>query len=189
MVEKDKELMGEYVQWVTPKFGDPTYTLIRAHLKFEQLFNQYLDRKLPYSKALEGARFSFSQKVALARALATELEPSDWRWTAVGKLNKLRNLLAHEPHSGVKKEIDQYTEFCVQNSGVPLPGNDLKGVKAAIESRHNVFLAVDLVTAVLYGALEVRLLPPSPARAKEILELAAKSMPGYRGPDVEPNAE
>src|SRR5688572_6119426 len=84
-----------YLNFITPIPGDPTYSLLKAHLLFEELLRAYLTRTLRHPGALEGARLTFVQLLAVARSCSSA-PPDHWCWAAVGKLNKLRNMLSHE---------------------------------------------------------------------------------------------
>lgn len=76
--------------------SDVTLSILKAHLLFEEMLRQYLVKSLPNPTALEGSRLSFIQLVAIARSLSREVEPESWMWVAIQRLNKLRNILAHE---------------------------------------------------------------------------------------------
>jgi hypothetical protein len=107
---------------ITQGLGDPTYSLLKAHLLFEEMLQAYIKQKMPHPEALSGARLTFAQRLAIARAFSTELMPDDWRWHAIGQLNKLRNSLAHKRSTkDLATEIDQYAEMVEKHLKVPLP--------------------------------------------------------------------
>lgn len=149
--------VADFVDWVTPRFGDSTYSLLRGHLKFEQLLNSYFDRVLPHPRQLDKARLSFSQKLAIARSICTTMPPTDWAWSALEKLNKIRNMLAHDPGEKVRTEINAYVEFCVQGFDDPLPVTDEADVKREVANGKHLFTAADVVTVGLYGHMSGRL--------------------------------
>lgn len=101
----DKELIPTYeelepnmaraMEVITPKKGDPTYSVLRTHLLYEELLRDFIASRFAHPESLNGARLTFVQVLAIAKASATTLEPTDWRWEAVDQLNKLRNLLSH----------------------------------------------------------------------------------------------
>lgn len=170
----DDHLKG-YIQWITPKLGDPTYSLLKAHLLFEELLRSYLDRVLPHAKALEGARLTFVQLLALAKACSPHIEPSHWIWTAIGELNKLRNTLSHETRpKALEEKLQQYQRLIIENTGRPLPPSVHQATGDSADNRvrggHNttlegsnshLFTSIDLVTINLYystaGALGYKL--------------------------------
>lgn len=79
-----------------PQAGDLTLLVLKAHLLFEELLRDFLKKQLRHPEAIQGARLTFTQVLKLAQALATTLEPDDWRWKALIELNRLRNSMAHE---------------------------------------------------------------------------------------------
>ena len=121
MVKKDG--FDRYLELITPKLGDSTYTLLKAHLIFEELLHAYLAKTLPHSNALTGARLTFAQLLAVARASSHRVQPDNWIWKAIGDLNKLRNMLSHEVSpASLAKRIDAYTVFVASNTRpLPLP--------------------------------------------------------------------
>jgi len=170
----DDHLSG-YLQWITPKLGDPTYSLLKAHLLFEELLRSYLGRVLPHAKALEGSRLTFVQLLAVARACSIHVEPDHWIWTAIGELNKLRNTLSHETRpKALAEKIEQYQRLIIENTGKPLPPpicqtaanpsgqHDLHRNNAAQDGYDgHIYTSIDLVTINLYystaGALGYKL--------------------------------
>lgn len=116
-----KNTVENYLKFITPTPGDPTYSLLKAHLLFEEVLRAHLSRTLRHPDALEGARLTFVQLLAVARACSSA--PADhWCWVAVAKLNKLRNMLSHEAApKALSEKIGEYVSFVVGQSGAPLP--------------------------------------------------------------------
>jgi hypothetical protein len=77
-----------------PKNGDIELGLLKCHLLVEEVLNRLISRKAINPEFLAKARLSFSQKVSLARALS-DIDPEDWVWAALKKLNDARNELSH----------------------------------------------------------------------------------------------
>lgn len=144
-----------YLRWISPKTGDPTYSILKAHLVFEELLRAYLNKTLPHAGALEGSRLSFSQLLALVRAVSGNVPFDCWIWQAIADLNRIRNLLAHETVPGkLSSRIQRYVEF-VQASTMPLPPPLLStGDQTSVGKR---FYAVDMATMVLYYVTADRL--------------------------------
>lgn len=141
------------MRWITPQIGDPTYSLLKAHLLFEELLNAYLARSLVHASALQGARLTFAQTLAVAQASSRHLEPKHWVWKAISNLNRIRNSLSHEarPKDLPKKMVD-YVEFIVANTKRPLPDPSLRtgaGTMSNTPQGHH-FTAVDVATIGLY---------------------------------------
>jgi hypothetical protein len=151
-----KDGLEAYLERITPTLGDPTYSILKSHLIFEDLLRIYLDNALVHPKALEGARLTFAQLLAVARAVCSEVAPSHWMWKAIGDLNKLRNLLAHNLADGrLAEKMDEYVAFVVTSLDKPLPPSHVKAsdppeVVSALASEP-LYLAVDLATVGLYG--------------------------------------
>lgn len=149
-----RNTVENYLKFITPTPGDPTYSLLKAHLLFEELLRAYLARALQHPEALEGTRLTFVQLLAVARA-CSKVPPDHWCWAAVAKLNKLRNLLSHQTApKALFGKIGEYVSFVVAQSGAPLP--------EAVHSFNcpstggfsgQLYLAVDLATIGLYYSL------------------------------------
>jgi len=143
-----------YLKFITPTAGDPTYSLLKAHLLFEELLRAYLHRSLAHPEALKGARLSFVQLLSIARAI--NAAPTEhWCWIAIEKLNKLRNMLAHEAApKALSEKLNEYISFVVSNSGVPLPQpGHASAERSAAPPQEPLYLAVDLATIGLYSSV------------------------------------
>lgn len=141
-----------YTAWITPNPGDPTYSLLKAHLLFEELLRAYLSRTLPHSSALDGARLTFVQLLAVARASSTHAKPDHWMWKAIGDLNKLRNMLSHEARpKALREKLNEYISFVETGLKFPLPETDLvRGSPEANAHVGHLYSATDVVTFGLY---------------------------------------
>ncbi|MFD1710526.1 hypothetical protein FVQ98_06655 [Ottowia sp. GY511] len=156
MVKSIGEHVDLYLSHITPRPNDPTYSVLKAHLLFEEMLRGYLRRKLPNAAALDGARLSFSQRLALCRSLTPVEQVQGWLWTGVEKLNTLRNYLAHGAGSkDLEKEIDKYVKFVVDAAGTPLPEPTAHANSSTPDMQANSlnYLAVDMVTIRLYYLL------------------------------------
>lgn len=139
-----------YIRWITLVPGDPTYSLLKAHLLFEELLRAYLAKTLPHSGALDGARLTFTQLLAVAKASSLHLQPDHWTWKAIADLNKLRNMLSHEARpSALAERMNDYVKFVDENIKVPLPEPAVHGSNVEA-NRHPQYTVVDLVTLGLY---------------------------------------
>jgi hypothetical protein len=143
-----------YVKWITPQPGDSTYSILKAHLLFEELLNAYLARVLPHSSALQGARLTFAQTLALARASSPHLLPDHWIWAAINHLNKIRNSLSHEARpKDLPEKSKAYVDLVLVNSKAPLPDSGFEAAKnprAPNETLGHAYSAMDMVTINLY---------------------------------------
>jgi hypothetical protein len=141
-----------YTAWITPTPGDPTFSLLKAHLLFEELLRAYLSRTLPYSSALDGARLTFVQLLAIARASSTHAQPDHWMWKAISDLNKLRNVLSHEARpKTLREKLNEYISSVETGLKLPLPESNLvRGSSEANASVGHLYSATDVVTFGLY---------------------------------------
>lgn len=141
-----------YIAWITPTPGDPTYSLLKAHLLFEELLRAYLAKVLPHPAALNGARLTFVQLLSIARASSTHALPDHWMWKAIGDLNKLRNMLSHEARpKDLRQKIEDYINFVEESLRFQIPETNL--VRDSAESNSysgHLYGAIDIVTFGLY---------------------------------------
>jgi hypothetical protein len=134
---------------VTQEPGDPTFSVLKAHLVFEELLRAYLERELPNPKALEGARLTFAQLLALARACSPASD-INWYWVAISKLNSLRNMLSHNLLPAERdSRISDFVAFVVTNNGVPMPPPTIP--EGAHVPPGQYFLEIDMATGSLFG--------------------------------------
>lgn len=100
---------------------DMTFSILKAHLLVEELLRQYLSKCFPNPKALDGARLTYAQLAAVGEAFTPASELNSWLWNAVQRLNKIRNVLAHELiGDSLEKEVEEYLKYCLQHMP-PLP--------------------------------------------------------------------
>lgn len=157
MVSSIDEHMSRYLDLITPKAADPTYSILKAHLIFEEMLRAYLKQTLPCPDALSGTRLTFSQRLAIARSITPIAQVDDWVWTGVEKLNKLRNLLAHEGGGkNLAGELPKFVEFLVDAGLPPLPKAD-RVLTSSQTPVSGLYLSVDMVTMGLYYRLAAQL--------------------------------
>ncbi len=76
------------------------------------------------------------------------MPPDAWEWTAVGKLNGLRNDLAHRLDAvALAQKVEEFIAYVVANT-LPMPPPELKAGDPG-----PLYLAIDMANAVLIGAL------------------------------------
>jgi hypothetical protein len=142
-----------YLDFVSPKGGDPTYSVLKAHLAIEQVFRDYLERRVPHPAALKEARLGFMQRMHLVRAIS-DADPKHWSWTAIAKLNSIRNQLAHHlAPKELNRLTDEYIAFCVTSSNNPLPPK--AGVTSSLDAPRSgrVYTGLDMVTGAIFAGL------------------------------------
>jgi hypothetical protein len=102
-----------------PRNGDVELTLLKGHLLIEEMLQLLIDEKLANPSVIEDARFSFHQRLCLARAFYTggHLE---WVWLAGQKLNAVRNKLAHSLEArDIQSKIDEFVTLVEETQGQP----------------------------------------------------------------------
>lgn len=106
-----------------PRNEDQTLVLLKIHLLIEEQIRAFVDERLPNPDALTPARLTFHHVAHLAEAISREdIHPN--LWSAVRKLNQMRNDIAHKLEP--KRVEEQLREFCVL-VGTPAR-QDAKGV-------------------------------------------------------------
>ena len=139
-----------------PQAGDLTLLVLKAHLLFEELLRDFLKKQLRHPETIQGARLSFAQVLKLAQALASTLEPDDWRWKALVELNRLRNSLAHEFESESSEAIvERFVALVGPEVGGKFPRIDQAPKHPETGARHPQ--AFPLAVLGLYSVLAVRL--------------------------------
>lgn len=155
--EKYDEVLDRYLSVVTPRVGDPTYSILRSHLIFEELLRDLMALNFNHPEALDGARLTFAQVLVIAKAGAIFLKPNLWYWTALEKLNKLRNLLAHHIDiQEINKKSDELAKFIANEIKTSLPEPAQKqtpGVAHAENEPSALYTKIDLALVALYGAM------------------------------------
>jgi hypothetical protein len=107
----DRDHLERLVRFLKPATEDPTYLVLKAHLLAEEVLYRFIESQAHRPGSLSDARLGFAQLVALCRSFHRFSKEDWWGWTALKKLNTLRNLLAHnlEP----KDLRDRIVEFSV----------------------------------------------------------------------------
>jgi hypothetical protein len=142
---------------ITQKSGDPTFSILKGHLLFEELLRAHVAKRLPNAAALDGARLTFAQLLAVARACAFPPISDHGIWAAIARLNKLRNDLAH--HLEPKEEaaaIQGFIDLVLAALGeVSLPASDAHSPMPSETGEPYVgplYSNLDMAMAGLFGA-------------------------------------
>jgi hypothetical protein len=109
--KSDRDHLERLVHFLKPATEDPTYLVLKAHLLAEEVLYRFIESQAHRPGFLRDARLGFAQLIALCRSFHRFSKEDWWGWTALKKLNTLRNLLAHnlEP----KDLRDRIVEFSV----------------------------------------------------------------------------
>jgi hypothetical protein len=58
-----EEAFDRYLKNISPRVGDPTYSVLRAHLLLEELLNEFIAGQVKHPDVLSDIRFSFPQRL------------------------------------------------------------------------------------------------------------------------------
>lgn len=118
LAKRNREELERLLGYLKPASNDPTHLVLKAHLLAEEVLYRFVEGKTNRPEALREARLGFAQLVALSRALHLYSNEDWWGWSALKKLNSLRNLLAHnlEPKDLQDKVVD-FSVFVAESIG------------------------------------------------------------------------
>lgn len=113
MINTDISETFEYFTKHLPVESDIVLTILKCHLIVEELIWRLISNRLPAPNTLDGARLTSFQKICLAESLiddfTRQVQEIDWLWSAIRKLNSLRNNIAHDlSESGIKDSIKDF---------------------------------------------------------------------------------
>ena len=129
---------------VLENINDIELSLLKCHLLIEKELERIALIGAEKPKYISESRLTFSNKIALVRSFHNS-KCESWVWGAINKLNKVRNLMAHNLSSAeIESEISSYTAL-LKNEEEIWPAELLK-VKHA-----DFFWAVYLVLGKLRG--------------------------------------
>ena len=162
--EKIGRSTSQYRDFITPNVSDPTYSILKSHLLFEELLMDFVERQVAHPKFLENAKLSFSQLLSLSRASSKLMAPDGWEWDAIAQLNSLRNLLAHniEPKAVIDR-TNRLIDLIVNKFGVPFPQGIPLSQSKTIQSESTPqessirYRAIDVALSGLYAGMAVNL--------------------------------
>lgn len=95
--------------------------IVKNHMLFEELFRDYciVNGGNPRKK-------TFYQVLSMARNFCPENKQCDWVWETIGKLNKLRNIVAHELEPSEHKYAGLNDAIVIGSRGLLAGPNTLK---------------------------------------------------------------
>ncbi|MEO3684034.1 hypothetical protein ABHN84_17320 [Shewanella vesiculosa] len=129
---------------VLEDINDIELSLLKCHLLIEKELERVVIIGAEKPKYISESRLTFSNKIALVRSFHNS-RCEAWVWGAINKLNKVRNLMAHNFSSAeIENEITSFTTL-IKNEEDIWPAELLK-VKHA-----DFFWAVFLVLDKLRG--------------------------------------
>jgi len=115
-----REAMQRFSGFLPPK-GDLELLVLKGHLLVEEGLHSLVARKIRYPKALKEANLGFFQILHVAKGLCYA-EDMAWLWDMLGRLNRLRNQMAHSLDSGeFRLRVLQFLEPISKSSQVADP--------------------------------------------------------------------
>ena len=115
VTDKELEAFGRFLK-LLPHGKDSVLIVLKSHLLIEELLRRVIAERVKRPEAIQSVSFECAHVLALAEALcANEIEP--WVWTTLGKINELRNKIAHhlEP-PGLEKRMENIVFLVKKNS-------------------------------------------------------------------------
>jgi hypothetical protein len=104
MTSRHREDFDRFWKHMPWQSKDETAIVLKGHLLAEDLLRSYCEEKLPRPHFILESRLQFTTVMNLTRSLS-DADGETWTWTALERLNDLRNRLAHnlEPREYVTK--------------------------------------------------------------------------------------
>jgi len=110
------EEMNKLLVYMKPAEKEPTLLVLKAHLLAEESLYSFIERIAFRPQLVSDARLSFAQLLTLARAFHVYSADDWWCWSALQKLNSLRNHLAHNfTPNNLDKRIVEFSQFVVDS--------------------------------------------------------------------------
>lgn len=110
------EEMNKLLLYMKSAEKEPTLLVLKAHLLAEESLYSFIERLAFRPKMVSDARLTFAQLLALARAFHVYSADDWWCWSALQKLNSLRNHLAHNfTPANLDKRIIEFAQFVVDS--------------------------------------------------------------------------
>lgn len=97
MNPENEEAIARFLR-LLPTGDDLTLIVLKGHILIEEQLLAIIQENVPYPNPIEADSLRYPQLARVAEALVYA-EEDDWLWTAIQRLNKLRNVLAHELES------------------------------------------------------------------------------------------
>lgn len=98
-----------------PFGGDPMVVLLKGHLLLEEMLFEVIRAGIADAAPLEEARLTFAQTLRIARASAGQFL-NDLEAEAIGRINKLRNSLAHSSEADIAALSQELIEWAQNHS-------------------------------------------------------------------------
>ena len=106
-----KAQVNRFFELVPPE-TDLLLAVLKAHLLIEEHLHATIVAWVRFPKPLEHARFTFSQRLRLAQAIAGRLM-MPFVWEAVEELNNVRNKLVHRAEPGsIGNLLRKFVRIC-----------------------------------------------------------------------------
>ncbi len=133
-----------------PGVDDTIVSILKGHLLIEEQLFGLINVKLRKPVAIKDLRFSFQQILCIAESL-TWYKGSEWAWESIGKLNSIRNGLAHriDPPK-LNEKIEDFLKFVERC----YPPEGKREVKKMRKQKTRILFAIGFVYSQLSCHLE-----------------------------------
>ena len=95
MPKEERESTDYFLRHMPDTDSDLALIVLKGHLLLEQRTREFISERMLSPNALDDARLTSHQLICLAEALTLPNEQPKRMWSALRKLNALRNQLAH----------------------------------------------------------------------------------------------
>lgn len=128
--EETNAFRNRFMSHVPANSPDISLPVLKGHLLAEELMSDYISAQVshPEHLRLSDNHWGFANKIELASALASEQNHDVWVWTALKKLNALRNKLSH----GLEPKNLEKTITAFQSSVAPHAPSRYQGSEITI---------------------------------------------------------
>lgn len=154
--EPARKQLQRLLGYLQPSQNDPAFLVLKAHLLAEEILNVFLESHAARAAPISSARLTFSQLVLLCTAFHPCVSEDWWVWSALKKLNFLRNKLAHnlEPLD-IRERMTEFSVYIVESAGITKnPDRGSEYVRLAESGGDPFLLALVALLAYLSGALQ-----------------------------------
>jgi len=117
-IYKEHEQSEVRIARVMLQVRDTELLVLKTHLLVEESLFSLLEHRLTKPEAIANSRFTFAQLLSLVKGMYDY--PSfnaEWLFTAAGKLNKIRNKMAHKlDQDEFEADLDKYVKYVINEN-------------------------------------------------------------------------
>lgn len=168
--ERGQPLTTELLQYLTfmPQGDDLVLIVLKGHLLVEQQLEQIIQKVVAHGAVLDEARFTFAQKVLLAKSMCWSHHESPI-WNFIEALNTLRNDIAHSLGSD---KTDGRLQKALNKHEATLNPKELLEVadySTANRLKHAVMITMGFLGSYLGDAMSYRRINDETQKAQQFI--------------------